>query len=147
MTMNHNQNMNQMQNQSLNQTLSSNATQTQSQSNTQMQNQNKIQNPKTQVPQTSQMNDRDFANDMLATGKHMTDAYSTALNEASHESLYQDLSMIFKETQDCQRSFYNLMFKKGWYSVEAAPQQKLQQDYQKFQGYSSQFPYNNHMMQ
>lgn len=111
----------------------------------QQQNQNKIQNPETQVPKTPQMNDRDFTNDMLATGKYMTDSYCTALNEASHEQLYHDLSTIFKETQDCQRNFYNLMFKKGWYSVEAAPQQKLQQNYQKFSGYSSQFPYNNMM--
>ncbi|WP_017756352.1 spore coat protein [Calidifontibacillus oryziterrae] len=121
--------------------------QNQNQALSQSQNPNRIKNPKTQVPETPQMNDRDFANDMLATGKYMTDSYSTVLNEASHESLYQDLSMIFKETQDCQRNFYNLMFKKGWYSIEAAPQQKLQQDYQQFQGYSTQFPYNNNTMQ
>lgn len=109
------------------------------------QNQSKIQNPESQVPKTPQMNDRDFANDMLTTGKYMTDAYSTVLNEASHEQLYQDISQIAKETQDCQRNFYNLMFRKGWYSIEAAPQDKLQQSYQQFQGYSNQFPYNNRM--
>ena len=111
------------------------------------QNQNKIKNPKTQVPETPQMNDRDFANDLLATGKYMTDSYSTALNEASHNQLYEDLSTIFNEAQDNQRQFFNLMFKKGWYSLEAAPQQKLQQSYQQFSGYASQFPYNNNVMQ
>jgi len=111
------------------------------------QNQQKISNPKTQVPNTPQMNDRDFANDMLATEKYMTDAYSTALNEASHDGLYRDLIRIFNETQDCQRNLYNVMFQKGWYSLEAVPEQKLQQDFQQFQGYTSQWPYNNSMIQ
>lgn len=37
---------------------------------------------------------------------------------------------------------YNLMFQKGWYKLEAEEQQKLQQAYQQFSGYSSQFPYH-----
>ncbi|TWI60066.1 spore coat protein [Halalkalibacter nanhaiisediminis] len=106
-----------------------------------MNQQQKIQNPEMPVPKTPQMSDRDFINDQLATEKYMTDAYSTALNEASHEGLYQDLVGIFKETQDCQRELYNVMFKKGFYALEAADQQKLQQTYQQFSGYSTQFPY------
>jgi spore coat protein CotF len=93
------------------------------------------------------MNDRDFANDLLSTEKYMTNAYSVAMNEASHQSLYQDMLTVFNETQNQQRELYNLMFKKGWYKVEAADQQKLQQSYQQFQGYSSQFPYGNGQMQ
>lgn len=112
-----------------------------------MTQQNKIQNPSTQVPKTPQMNERDFINDVLATEKYMTASYSTALNEASHESLYQDVLQIFNETQNCQRELFNLMFKKGWYGFEAADPQKLQQSHQQFQGYSNQFPYNNQMLQ
>lgn len=107
------------------------------------QNQNqqqKIKNPETQVPKTPQMNDRDFINDLLTTEKYMTSAYSMALHEASHEGLYRDIMQIFSETQECQRNLYDLMFKKGWYAVEAADQQKLQQSYQQFQGYTNQFP-------
>ncbi|MBT2687516.1 spore coat protein [Bacillus sp. ISL-47] len=113
----------------------------------QNQNQNTIQNPETQVNKTPQMNDRDFTNDMLAMEKWMTNAYSVAMNEASHQSLYQDMLTVFNETQNHQRDLYNLMFKKGWYKVEAADQQKLQQSYQQFQGYSNQFPYGNGQMQ
>lgn len=109
--------------------------------------QQKIQNPETQVPTTPQMNDRDFINDVLATEKYMTESYSTFLNEASHQQLYQDVLNIFNETQNAQRNLYNLMFKKGWYKLEAAEQQKLQQSYQQFQGYSSQFPYGGQPMQ
>ncbi|MFE8702301.1 spore coat protein [Cytobacillus sp. FJAT-54145] len=107
------------------------------------QNQQKIQNPESPIAKTPQMNDRDFTNDILATEKYMTDSYCTYLNEASHQALYQDILTIFNETQNAQRDFYNLMFQKGWYSIEPAEQQKLQQTYQQFQGYSSQFPYNN----
>lgn len=107
----------------------------------QNQNASQIANPKTKVPKTPQMNDRDFTNDMLATEKYMTDSYCTALNEASHEGLYLELRAIFNETQDCQRELYNLMFKNGWYKLEAADQQKIQQKHQQFYNYTTtQFP-------
>ena len=76
----------------------------------QNQNQQKIQNPETQVQKTPQMNDRDFVNDE----KYMTRGYDTALNELSHDQLYQDVQAIYTETANAQRSLYNLMFKKGW---------------------------------
>lgn len=101
---------------------------------------NKIQNPKTEVPQTPEMNDRDFLNDMLTTEKYMTDSYSTAMNEASHQDLYNDISLIFNETQNVQRDLFNLMFEKGWYSFEAANQQAVDQSFQQFTGYNSQLP-------
>ncbi|MFP3722729.1 spore coat protein [Niallia circulans] len=112
-----------------------------------MDQQKPIQNPESQVPKTPQMNDRDFTNDMLSTEKYMTDAYSTALNEASNETLYQDLLSIFIETQNMQRELYDLMFQKGWYKLEAAEQQKIQQSYQQFKGYSNQFPFGNTTIQ
>lgn len=113
-----------------------------------MPNQNNIQNPQTSVPKTPQMNDRDFANDLLSTEKYLTAAYSTALNEMSHETLYRDLKTIFNETQDCQRHLFNLMYQKGWYSLQAADSQQLQQDYQKFSTEKTQqFPNQGNIMQ
>ncbi|MDF0728069.1 spore coat protein [Cytobacillus sp. S13-E01] len=110
---------------------------------------NQLKNPKTKVPKTPQMNDRDFINDMLATEKYMTDAYSNALNEASHEALYQDIRTIFNETQNSQRQLFNLMFEHGWYKLEAEEQQKVQQKHQQFYNYTTtQFVYpTNGMMQ
>ena len=110
-------------------------------------NQQKIQNPEKQVPKTPQMNERDFINDLLTTEKYMTTSYSMALHEASHSGLYNDILKIFTETQTQQRELYDLMFKKGWYAIEAADQQKLQQSYQQFQGYTNQFPYGNGTIQ
>ncbi|MCY8309386.1 spore coat protein [Bacillus vallismortis] len=92
----------------------------------------KISNPQTPVPTTPEMNDRDFINELLTTEKYMTTAYCTALNELSHESLYQDIQAIFDESQKTQRKLYDLMFQYGWYSVEAEDAQKLQKSYQKF---------------
>lgn len=100
-----------------------------------------IKNHETHVPKTPQMNDRDFINDLLETEKHLTSAYSIALNEASNESFYRDLATIFKETQDCHRSLYNNMFKNGWYAFEAAQDNTVEQTYQKFSGYMNQLPY------
>ncbi|HEU5141201.1 MAG TPA: spore coat protein [Bacillales bacterium] len=94
------------------------------------------------------MNDRDFANDALATEKYMTAAYSTALNEMSHDMLYRDIKTVFNETQDCQRNLFNLMYQKGWYSLKASDPQQLQQDYQKFSNEKTQqFPNPGNLMQ
>ncbi|WP_018921883.1 spore coat protein [Salsuginibacillus kocurii] len=104
--------------------------------------QQKISNPKTEVPETPAMNDRDFINDMISTEKYLSSSYSIAMNEASHDALYRDINQIGNETQDCQRSLFNIMFKKGWYSFEAASPDALQQEAQQFQGYTSQLPHN-----
>jgi spore coat protein CotF len=109
-----------------------------------MQNQNQIANPQSgYVPQVKgpQMNDRDFLNDGLATCKYLTDSLNVAVREASHEQLHADMLQILMETHQSARNLYNLMFQKGWYKLEAEQQQKLQQAYQQFSGYSSQFPY------
>jgi len=107
----------------------------------------KIENPKTPIPQTPEMNDRDFLNDMLATEKYMAASYSVALNEASHQAYFQDLLSILNETHECQRDLFKTMFQLGWYSLEAENPQKLNQEYQHYQGYQSQFPYNSPQIQ
>lgn len=106
-----------------------------------------IQNPETKIQKTPEMNERDFINDILSTEKYMTSSYVTYLHEASHTSLYHDIQMIFNETQNAQRELYNVMFQKGWYKIEPADQQKLQQSHQQFQGYISQFPYHSQQLQ
>ncbi|MCY8231529.1 spore coat protein [Priestia endophytica] len=100
----------------------------------------KIKNPELPINKTSAMNDLDFITDILSTEKYMTVSYCTALNEFSHDELYQEISAIFNESQDCQREIYNLMFKKGFYGIEAQDSNKLQQSYEQFQGYMNQFP-------
>lgn len=109
-----------------------------------MPNHNQISNPQTGVPQVKgpQMNDRDFLNDGLATCKYLTDSLNVAVREASHQQLYADMLQILTETHQSARDMFNLMFQKGWYKLEAEDQQKLQQAYQQYSGYSTQFPYH-----
>ncbi len=91
----------------------------------------KIQNQQTDVTNSTQLNDRDYCESMLSTCKRHVDSYAVALNEASNDKWYNELFHIFQETSQMQRKMYNLMFEKGWYTVEAEPQQKIMQTVQK----------------
>ncbi|AMA71916.1 Coat F domain-containing protein [Aneurinibacillus thermoaerophilus] len=110
-----------------------------------MQN-NQIANPTAplqggQIQQSPQMTDRDRLNDILATQKYLTDNFNIAVREASHDALHRDILTCLTETHQCARDIFNLMFQQGWYKLEAEEQQKLDQTYQQFNGYTSQFPY------
>lgn len=105
---------------------------------------NVIKNPKpANEPQVKgpQMNDRDYLNDILATEKYLTDSFNVAAWEASNDALHQDVMTVLTECHQAARDAYNLMFQYGWYKLEAEEQQKLNQSYQQFSGYASQFPY------
>lgn len=109
-----------------------------------MNQQNKIQNPQANIPQQQQgpqMNDRDMLNDTLSSLKYLTDNFNVFSREASHQALHQDIMSMLVETQTHARDMYNLMFRKGWYSLEAEQPQKLQQTHQQFAGRQTQFPY------
>lgn len=108
-----------------------------------MPNQNKVQNPESPIEKTPEMNDRDFVNDMLATEKYISNSFSVALHEMSNQVLFEDIFSISKENQEMQRELYNLMFEKGWYSLEKAQPDSLSQSYQQFSGYKSQLPYGS----
>ncbi|RCW66983.1 spore coat protein [Saliterribacillus persicus] len=103
-------------------------------------NSNKIQNPETPVMKSSQMSDRDFLNDMLTTEKYLTASFNYAINEASNQTIYQDLMRISEDVHQCQRDLYNTMFANGWYSLTTADTATLQQSYQQFEGYKQQLP-------
>lgn len=99
----------------------------------------KIQNPEQQVPNSPQLNDRDYLDLILNDEKKLVVmGYSNALNEASNEHLYKEILQIYQETTKMQREIYNLMFQKGWYSVSPEQKQKLTQTYQKFSNYKAQ---------
>ncbi|MFT8872486.1 MAG: spore coat protein [Sporolactobacillus sp.] len=100
-----------------------------------------IQNTETQVAATPQLNDKDYLTDMLLTEKYLGVSYVHALQEASHQSLYQDVKTVFDQESDHQRDLYNLMFNKGWYKIESQDAQKITQATQQFSQYAAQqFP-------
>ena len=86
---------------------------------------NKISNPKTEVPETIELNDCDYLNETLACEKNMSINMTYALNETSNDTLYNELYPIFKEIKDEQRKLFNLAFEKGWYSLEKAEALKV----------------------
>lgn len=88
---------------------------------------NKISNPKTEVPNTQEMNDKDYITTMLSIEKQMVKDFAVALTEASNTDLYNDYYDMFDEVSNMQRQIYNLMFKKGWYSLEKAEESKITQ--------------------
>jgi spore coat protein CotF len=103
-------------------------------------NNNTVSNPKTEVPQTVEMNDRDYINDVLEGEKNMTNNLSIVLNEASNETFFKDILDMFSENQAMARSLYNLMFQKGWYSLEKAEQTKIDQKVNEYSGRLSELP-------
>lgn len=88
---------------------------------------NKISNPKTEVPETPNMNDKDYITTMLGIEKAMVKDYAVALTESSNNDLYNDYYDMFDDVSALQRDIYNLMFKKGWYSLEKAEENKITQ--------------------
>lgn len=93
-------------------------------------NNNQVKNPKTEVPTGSELNDKDYINSLLSCLKEMEKNYVVALIEASNEDLFQKYKTMFDNYASLQREVYELMFRKGWYILEQAEQQKINEKYQ-----------------
>lgn len=107
-------------------------------------NPNVVANPQTgQLPRVKgpEMNERDYANDLLATEKYLMDNIALFTREASNETLSSSVFQILQETHSAQRNIFNLMFKKDWYKLTEAQPQEIQQTIQQFSNYEAQFPY------
>ena len=85
----------------------------------------KISNPKTEVPTGIELNDKDYATCLLTSLKDMEKNYVIAMSEASNEKLYEKYEKAFLNIAGLQRTTYEVMFKKGWYCLEKAQQQKI----------------------
>ena len=92
-------------------------------------NNNKITNPKTETPTGITMNDKDYITCLLTILKEMSKNYSLSMTEASNEHLYKSYLSIFNELSTLQREVYELMFQKGWYSLEIAEVTKINEKY------------------
>ena len=91
---------------------------------------NQITNPKVEVPTGISCNDKDYLNSLLSCLKEMSKNYVMAMTEASNEKLYSQYKQVFLTLIDLQREVYELMFRKGWYSLEKADTQKVGQKLQ-----------------
>ena len=86
---------------------------------------NAVYNQETPVPKNTDMNDCDFLKDALTMEKTTSNDYGIALNEASNDILYEELKTLSNETKDMARNIFNLSFKKGWYKLEKAKNEKI----------------------
>lgn len=93
-------------------------------------NNNQIKNPKMEVPTGLKLNDKDYINSLLSSLKELVKNYAIALTEASNEKLYQEYKTMFDNYSNLQREVYELIFRKGWYVLEKAEQQKIDSKYQ-----------------
>lgn len=93
-------------------------------------NNNQVCNPKTEVPSGLALNDKDYLSDLLSCLKEMEKNYVVAMTEASNEDLYNKIHNMFLDFANLQRETYELMFRNGWYSLEKAESNKIQQKYQ-----------------
>ena len=96
-------------------------------------NQNKVQNIKVEVPATLELNDENYLNDILSSLKCLVSNYACVLNEASNMNYYNVIKQIFDETSLLQREFFDSLFQRGWYCLEKAEQQKIDEANTKLQ--------------
>ncbi len=87
----------------------------------------KVGNPKKEVAETKSMNDKDYLNVVLELEKNMSNNYSIALSEASNDILYNEYFDLFEDTKDMARELYEVMFQNGWYELEEAATDKINQ--------------------
>ncbi len=93
-------------------------------------NNNQIKNPKVEVANGTSLNDKDYMNSLLSCLKEMVKNYVVSMNEASNETLYEEYKNMFLEYTSLQREVFELMFRKGWYVLEQAEGEKINQKYQ-----------------
>lgn len=86
---------------------------------------NKVENPKVEVPKTKELNDCNYLDELLTCTKNMAGNIQKFLNEASNQNLFNEIKQMFDEVQNMQRKTINLVFEKGWYSLEKAESLKV----------------------
>jgi spore coat protein CotF len=87
------------------------------------------------------VNDRDRMQDLLSQEKYLSTGYNTALNEASHDALFQVMKQNHDTVLQLERQIFTSMFDKGWYHLPVADAAKVTHAHTKFQEYRSQFPF------
>ncbi len=78
------------------------------------------------------MGEKEICQDGLLSQKHITDSYNTYAGECVNEQLRSTFLNILDDEHRIQADMFCTMQSNGWYQVEPAPQQKVQQAKQKF---------------
>ena len=80
------------------------------------------------------LTEKEILQDCLASQKHAAASYNTFAGECVNEQLRTTMLNILDEEHKMQANIFSAMQSNGWYQVEPADQQKIQQARQKFGG-------------
>lgn len=78
------------------------------------------------------MNDQERVTDMILTEKKMSTNYNTFASECVDDQLRDEYLKILNQSHMTQTALFKAAQTKGWYTVEAAPQSKISETYNKF---------------
>ena len=80
----------------------------------------------------SNLTEKELLNDALSSEKQLLHVYSTYLAEASCPNPRNELTRVFNETQQMQFELFKAMEQRGWYPIQNAELQQVQQTVDKF---------------
>ena len=80
------------------------------------------------------LTEKEILADCLSSQKHTTATFNTCAGECVNEQLRTTMLNILDDEHKIQTDIFTHMHAKGWYPVEPADQQKVQQARQKFGG-------------
>ncbi|MGI6005792.1 MAG: spore coat protein [Christensenellales bacterium] len=78
------------------------------------------------------MNDKDLMEELLNGLKGAAGLYLHGTIESSTENVHSAFDQALDETLAMQNSVYNKMSEKGWYPMQNAPQEQINQVQRKF---------------
>lgn len=76
------------------------------------------------------MTDKEILMDILETEKNMAVNMTYALNEASHEKLYNELFNIFEGISENAKELFALAYELNYYELEAEKKTKIEKTVQ-----------------
>ena len=89
------------------------------------------------TPPLGSFGDREMLADALANQKLLTSNYNAFANECTNNAVKSELMNILNEEHQIQHEIFDEMLQRGWYNVEQADANKINQAKQKYQ---SQYP-------
>ena len=76
--------------------------------------------------------EKEYAEDLLCTEKHLAGQYNTFLAECATPAMVQCLGELLTDTHAMQQGLFQEMNSRGWYPVTKAEEQKITEAKQKF---------------
>ena len=84
------------------------------------------------MPAKQNMTDREYMDDVLLTSKTLSNLYHSAVTESSTDEVHYSFKDVLNQSLEMQHHLFGVMTQKGWYSPDAAEQNKINQTKTKF---------------